>query len=115
MKRLLLIACALLLALTGVAQTQGRGPVRHTQSDGRILSYVATGTRPNIYAQTLDGYTLWHTATGDIVYAATDSTGQLVPSTVLAADQRAGLWWCDSGRGGAEIGPCRVWFCVKNA
>lgn len=88
MKRVLLIIGALLLGLTGAAQTQGRGPVRHTQSDGRIVSYVATGTKPNIYAQTLDGYTLWHTATGDIVYATTDSTGQMVPSTVLAADQR---------------------------
>lgn len=87
MKRVLLIIGALLLGLTGAAQMQGRGSVRHTQSDGRIVSYVAIGVRPNIYAQTLDGYTLWHTATGDIVYATTDSTGQMVPSEVLAADQ----------------------------
>lgn len=65
---------------------QSRGPVQHIQSDGRIVSYVVVN--PNHYAQTLDGYTLWHTATGDIVYAITDSTGQMAPSGVLAADQR---------------------------
>jgi len=86
MKHHIIIALMLLLPLVSRAQMQSRGPVQHIQSDGRIVSYVVVN--PNHYAQTLDGYTLWHTATGDIVYAITDSTGQMAPSGVLAADQR---------------------------
>lgn len=88
MNKIVPLVTLLLICLNIYAQTGGRGPAKRLQSDGRTITYVAVGTKPDYYAQTLDGYTLWHTATGDIVYATIDSTGQMIPSQILAADDR---------------------------
>lgn len=88
-RRLPALLAALLLPLIASALPTGNGPTKHLQSTGDTLTFTTVGVRPEVYAQTLDGYTLWHTASGDIVYAMPCSGTGMTASTVLATDNRS--------------------------
>ena len=57
------------------------------QSNGKTLTYFLYGDEHVSWARTLDGYTVMHNAEGDLVYAVTDQSGDMVMSSVIASDE----------------------------
>ena len=56
------------------------------QSNGRTISYTLNGDEFIGWLNSIDGYTMFETSKGDIVYASKDEGGKLIKSNVLASD-----------------------------
>lgn len=58
------------------------------QSDNNLLSLYLKGDEKVNWAKTADGYTLLKAKNGDFVYAISDGKGGIMPSTIIAHDER---------------------------
>ena len=86
-KKTLLLVAMIGLSIVALAVPANKKPVTIKQPNGKTLTFVLAGDEHLNWANTLDGYTLLHSKSGDWVYATRDESGNMVPSAVLAANE----------------------------
>lgn len=84
MKRLMTLACAVMLALSMLASPVFRVTKTIRQSDGKALTVTRTGADHLLYYITSDDIPVFPNAKGDYCYAAFDSNGNVAAGTVVA-------------------------------
>ncbi|MFA7082447.1 MAG: M6 family metalloprotease domain-containing protein, partial [Bacteroidales bacterium] len=57
-----------------------------TQPNGKTISYISNGDEFMSWLSSIDGYTMFENAKGEIVYATKDENAKLVKSNILASD-----------------------------
>ncbi|MFA7082707.1 MAG: M6 family metalloprotease domain-containing protein [Bacteroidales bacterium] len=57
-----------------------------TQPNGKTISYISNGDEFIVWLNSIDGYTMFEDAKGEIFYAIKDENEKLVQSNVLASD-----------------------------
>lgn len=86
-KKTLLLVAMICLSIVTFAVPANKQPVTIKQPNGKTLTFILAGDERLNWANTIDGYTLLHNASGDWVYATRDELGNMVPSAVLAANE----------------------------
>lgn len=86
-KKTLILVAIICLSIVALAVPANKKPVTIKQPNGKTLTFVLAGDEHLNWANTLDGYTLLHSKSGEWVYATRDETGNMVPSSVLAANE----------------------------
>ncbi|MDO5759839.1 MAG: hypothetical protein Q4Q06_02300, partial [Bacteroidota bacterium] len=86
-KKKLLLVMMLLISVITMAVPADKTPIKIKQSNGKNLTLILSGDERLNWANTLDGYTLLHDKDGAWVYATKDAEGNMVPSSVLAANE----------------------------